>query len=108
MNDAPPAPDIASAASSDTTSPSIHLPPLCALGEGDKEVEGEGLEVVSGSGVALGNCGRTHLPSLSSSPAPPPLSLSVLLSLVCCSQSASRRPENQTTWLRTGGTERGG
>lgn len=97
MNDAPLAPDTASAASAATTSPSLRLLPLCPGGEGDGEVEGErvGLEAVSDSDVAVGNQGRPHLPPPSFSPAPPPHSLSAPLSLICCSQSASRRPENE-------------
>lgn len=96
MNDAPLTLDGASAASAGTTSPSIHLLPLSTEGEGDKEVkgEGEGLEDLSGSEVAVSSGGK-----VSSSAEPPPLCLSVLLPLLCCSQSASNRPENQTTWL---------
>lgn len=97
MNDAPLAPDTASAASAATTSPSLRLLPLCPGGEGDGEVEGErvGLEAVSDRDVAVGNQGRPHLPPPSFSPAAPPHSLSAPLSLICCSQSASRRPENE-------------
>lgn len=97
MNDAPLAPDTASAASATTTSPSLRLLPLCPGGEGDGEVEGErvGLEAVSDRDVAVGNQGRPHLPPPSFSPATPPHSLSAPLSLICCSQSASRRPENE-------------
>lgn len=93
MNDAPLAPDTASAASAATTSPSLRLLPLCPGGEGDGEVEGErvGLEAVSDRDVAVGNQGRPHLPPPSFSPAAPPHSLSAPLSLICCSQSASRR-----------------
>lgn len=96
MNDAPLVPDTASAASAATTSPSLRLLPLCPGGEGDGEEEGEreGLEVVSDSAVAVGNQGRPHLPPPSFSPAPPPHSLSAL-SLICCSQSPSTRPENE-------------
>lgn len=92
MDDAPLALDIAAAASTAATSPSLHLRPG---GEGDGEVEGEGegLEAVTDRGVAVSNQGRPHL--LSSSPAPPPLSLSAPLSLVCCSQSTSKRPESE-------------
>lgn len=90
MDDAPLALDIAAAASTAATSPSLHLRPG---GEGDGEGEGEGLEIVTDRGVAVGNQARPHL--LSSSSAPPPLSLSATLSLVCCSQSVSKRPESE-------------
>lgn len=108
MNDAPPAPDIASAASTVTTSPSFCLFPLCPGGEGDGEVEGEGegLEVLSDSGVAVSNCERPRLPPPSSSLAHSPFSLSVSLSLVCCSQSASNRPENEAITLLRGKAQR--
>lgn len=74
------------------SSPSLRLRPG---GEGDGEVEGEGLEAVTVRGIADGNQRRPHLPPPPSSPAPPPLSLSAPLSLVCCSQSTSRRPESE-------------
>lgn len=89
MYDATLALDIAAAAS---TAASSLLLLLCAGGEGDGEVEGEGegLEAVTDRVVAVGNHGRPHLPC--SSPATPPLSLSVPLSL-CLSQSTSKRPD---------------
>lgn len=97
MNDAPLAPDIAAAASTATTSPSLRLHPLRPGGEGDGEVEGEGegLKAVTDRGVAVGNQGKPLLPPPTSSPVPPPLSLSAPVSLVCCSQSASKRPESK-------------
>lgn len=102
MYDAPLTPDIAAAASTAATSPSLCFLPLHPRGEGYGEGEGEGeregLEAVTDKGVAVGNQGRPHLPSPPpppSSPAPPPFPLSGPLSLVCCSQSASRRPENE-------------
>lgn len=103
MNDALLAPDFAAAASTASTSPSLRLLPLRPGGEGDGEVEGEGegLEAVTDRGVAIGNQGRPHLPP-PSSPAPSPLSLSAPLSLVCCSQSASRRPESEAVRLMRG------
>lgn len=55
MNDAPLAPDIAAAASTAATSPSLRLLPLRPGGEGDGEVEGEGLEALTDRGVAIGN-----------------------------------------------------
>lgn len=96
MNDAPLAPDIAAAASTAATSPSLRRHPLRPGGEGDGEVEGEGegLEAMTDRGVAVGNQGKPLLPP-PSSPVPPPLSLSAPLSLVCCSKSASKRPESE-------------
>lgn len=90
MDDAPLALDIAAAASTAATSPSL---PLRPGGEGDGEVEGEGegLEIVTDRGVAVGNQARPHLLS-SSSALPPPFAT---LSLVCCSQSVSKRPESE-------------
>lgn len=85
--------DTASAASAATNSPSLRLLPLCPGGDGEVEGEWEGLVVVSDSWVAVDIQGKPHLPSLmSSSPAPPPFSLSAGLFQVC-SQSSSRRPE---------------
>ena len=100
INDALLAPDIAAAASTTATSPSLHLLPLCPGGEGDGEVEGEGEEpeAMTDRGFAVGNQVRPHLPSPPpSSPAPPPFSLSAPLSLADCSQSASRRPEREAS-----------
>lgn len=94
MNDAPLAPDIAAAASTAATSPSLRLLPLSSGGEGDGEAEGEGagLEALTDSVVAVSDRGRPHLPPPpASSPAPPTLSPSAPLSLVCCSQSVSSR-----------------
>lgn len=102
MNDAPLTPDIAAAASTAATSPSLRFLPLHPRGEGYGEGEGEreGLEAVTDKGVAVGNQGRPRLPSPPppSSPVLPSFSLSGPLSLVCCSQSASRRPENEAVW----------
>ncbi len=99
MNDAPLSPGITAAASNATTSHFLRLLSRRTGGEGDGEVdgEGEGLDAVTDRGVAVGNQGRPHLPPPppSFSPAPPPLSLSAPLSLVGCSQSASRRPEKE-------------
>lgn len=96
MNDAPLAPDIAAAASTAATSPSLRRLPLCSGGEGDGEGEGEGLEALTDSVVAVGDRGRPHLPPPPpSSPAPPTLSTSAPLSLVCSSQSVSSRPERE-------------
>lgn len=103
MNDAPLPTDIASAASTATASPSFRLLPLCPGGEGDEEVEGEGewLEVLSGSGVAVSNKGRPHLPSTPPSTAPAsPLALSAPLPRVCFSQSASTRLFSEEAGLR--------
>lgn len=93
MNDAPLAPDIAAAASTAATSPSLRLLPLCSGGEGDgdAEGEGEGLEALTDRVVAVADRGRPHLPPPPSSPAPPTLSTSAPLSLVCSSQSVSSR-----------------
>lgn len=80
MNDAPLAPGTdaaAAAASTAAASPSLRLLPLCPGGEGDGD--GEGLENLTDRGVAVGNRWRPHLPS----------------SPLCCSQSASRRPESE-------------
>lgn len=57
MNDAPLTPDIAAAASTATTSPSLRLLPLHPGGEGDWEVvgEGAGLDAVTDRAVATGN-----------------------------------------------------
>lgn len=97
MSDAPLAPDTAAAASA-ATSPSLRLLPRSPGGEGDGE--GEGPEKLTDRGVAVGNRARPHLPPSSS--ASPALSRSTPLSLLCCSQSASRRPEREAGRLVRG------
>ncbi len=95
MNDASLTPDIAAAASTAATSPSLHLLPLGSGEEGDGEVEGEGFETLTDRVVAVGNGGGPFLPPCPLfSLALPTFSLSASLSLVCCSHSASSRPEN--------------
>lgn len=63
--------DVAAAASTTNTSPSLPLPPW---GERGRESEGEGLEALTGRGVANDNKGRRSL-SCSSSLASLPLRL---------------------------------
>lgn len=87
-------------AASATTSPSLRLHPRSPGGEGDGE--GEGPKNLTDRGVAVGNRARPHLPPPLSSSASPPLSRSTPLSLLCCSQSASRRPEREAGRLMRG------
>lgn len=106
MNDALLTPDIAAAASTAaaaTPSSFRLLPLLHPGGEGDGEVEGEGvgLLAVTDRGVAAdGSRGRSHLSS-------PPPSSPPLLPSAPLSQSASRRPERGAAKLKGGEAKSG-
>lgn len=98
--------DVAAAASTSCASPSLHLRPW---GERGREVEGEGLEALTGRGVASDNKGKPSL-SCSSTPASPPLRLSSPPFLIGCSGFTSEREgaqmmEDEGRRKKGGGTD---